>query len=108
MNYVTETRQFVDKLMHIQQHIRDKMQYRRSDQNEINHAMEVIEHYFQVNLVDNESKMRRFWELHWKKVKQLLPSHNHTGFASLLTKFEELDDYTKNEIWNSVSNHLSN
>jgi len=108
MNYVAETRHFVDKLVHIQQHIRDKKLYRRVDQRYIDYVLYEIERYLQLYNTDNEKVMRRFWDLHSRRVKQLLPSKKYSGFSSLLAKFEELDNYYKNEIWNSVTNNLVN
>jgi len=107
MNYLTETRNFVDELMKIQKYIRDKKQYQRADQRYLNKVMEDIESYFKLHLVDTENKMLRFWELNWRKVKILLPSVRYPGFAKLLIKFEEIDTYTKNEIWNSLTQKLN-
>jgi hypothetical protein len=93
---------YIKKLIHIQQHIPDR--YIRRDENAVLESIRKLK-----PLVDNnhysDDQARLFWIEKRRMIKTLIPSENYSGFAKLIREFSELDE---TQVWNSVSNSLSN
>lgn len=106
MNFRVEADRFIETLIHIQEHIRDRKGYRRSDQPAVNRYIDEIKYYKLTHIMTKDAGWLKFWERFRDKIRVIMPGAHYSGWESLEKKREELDEYQVNT-WQSISEKLT-
>jgi len=87
--YAIEAKQYIRKLINIQNKIENKG-YQRIDQAAVRQAKEHLKKYLDYYNYDSDDKMRGFFERNHDRIKTLIPNENYPGFQKLMNEFMNL------------------
>ena len=89
--YATEAKQYIRKLIHIQQNI-EKKGYVRVDQFAVIQAREHLDKYLSFYKFETDDKMKSFFERNKDRVRTLIPNESYPGFKKLINEFINLQN----------------
>lgn len=101
MSSHVEAREYVEKLIRIEQYLIHK--YALVNHKGIINAMAQLKIGFDIYNTKSPDGMRRYWIRFREAIKYCIPGRSYSGYETLRKEFERLDEA---EVWNSVTDSL--
>ena len=89
--FAREARQYIEKLIRLQNKIEEKG-YRRTDQTAVIQARKHLKNQLEFYPYDTNEKMRGFWERNRDEIRSLIPGESHRCFKKLMQEFINLQN----------------
>lgn len=90
MSYHVEAREFVDKLIRIEQHLIRK--YVLANHKGVVTALERLKTGFDIYNTHSDEGMRKYWIRFRESIKYCIPGRSYSGYETLKKEFERLDE----------------
>jgi len=99
MTYHEEARQYVDKLIRVEQYL--VRMYEPVNHKGVIKALSQLKTGFDIYNTNTDEGMRRYWVRFREAIKYCIPGRSYNGYETLKSEFERLDE---TDVWNSVTN----